>query len=550
MRSIDPAIAPQGNCPARQISIPKGSSGAVFDGWARPADWLALPLLATTDQIFAGLFAVYNTAHNYVTLKCSGAYAVDWGDGSALETVATGTTVTHDVAWANVSDGTITTSGYKQVIITCTPQAGQAFSSIDVTQKPAGTTSGQTSQWLDISVEMNNTGVFAGFYAPTYPNSLLQGFRWYGTNTLTTAANYFYACSALRQSWINADNCQSTAYMYYGCSGATSFPLINTAASLSTAYMYQGCSGATSFPLINTAASVNTTAMYYGCSGATSFPLINTAASVNTTNMYYNCAAATSFPLINTAASVNTTNMYQGCAAALAMPALNLSASIDNTSMHGANTNLYDTDEYGSRFSISYASCKLPKAVLEKVFTNLGSAYPGATRTITVTSNAGNDTVISRSAGTTTGSAVVTQTNTASLATGMLVSGPGISDAVAVTFTDVGDLVNRTAHGLANGKEVSFATIVTTTGIVIYTRYYVVNQSADNFQVSLTLGGSPIELTTDGSGILLYGSFIQSIVPNTSITLDAPASATGTITAVHSILDTSKATLKGWQVSR
>jgi hypothetical protein len=361
----------------------------------------------------------------------------------------------------------------------------------------------------------------------------------------------YNGCSAATSfPLINTAASLTTADMYYRCSAATSFPLINTAASLTTASMYYICSAATSFPLINTAASLTTANMYNGCSAATSFPLINTAASLTTAYMYNGCSAATSFPLINTAASLTTAYMYSGCYAALAMPALNLSASVDNAGMHGSNTNLYDTDEYGSRFSISYASCKLPKAVLEKVFTNLGSAYPGATQTITVTSNAGNDTVISRSAGTTTGSAVVTQTNTASLATGMLVSGPGISDAVAVTFTDAGDLVNRTAHELANGKEVSFATIVTTTGIVIYTRYYVINRSADSFQVSLTLGGSPIELTTGGSGTLLYGSFIQSIVPNTSITLDAPASATGTITAVHSLLDTSKATLKGWSVAR
>jgi hypothetical protein len=593
-------LAPHGNAPARVVKVTPGSSGAVFDGWSRPADWLALPLIVPTDQIFVGLFAVYNTANNWVTLRCSGAYAVDWGDGSAIENVATATTVTHNVAWANVSSGTLTSAGYRQVIITCTPQAGQSFSSIDVMQKPAGTTSGQSSQWLDISVEMNNTGNFIGFYSggSVYPNNLLQGFRCYGTNTISDRTNFHFNNSALKQSWLYTNNAISFASfyqscsgaasfplinttsgtnftgMYNGCSGAASFPLINTAAGTTFTTMYYGCSNAPSFPLINTASGTNFTGMYNGCSGAASFPLINTAAGTIFSGMYQSCSSATSFPLINTASGTNFTGMYNGCtnapsfplintasgtnftsmyascSSATSLPDLNLSPGTDFTSMHLSMGKLASTLEYGARYSISYASCALPKAAIEAMFANLGIAAAGATRTVTVTGNVGNDTVVSRSAGTTTGSATVTQANTASLATGMLVSGTGISDAVAVTFTDGGDLVSRTAHGLANGTEVSFAAIVTTTGVAVYTRYYVVSQATDNFQVSLTLGGSPIALTTDGSGTLLYGSFIQSIVPNTSITLSAPASATGTITAVHSILNTSTATLKGWAVAR
>jgi hypothetical protein len=72
--------------------------------------------------------------------------------------------------------------------------------------------------------------------------------------------------------------------------------------------------------------------------------------------------------------------------------------------------------------------------------------------------------------------------------------------ATANTFTDVGDLVTASAHGLSNGWMVSFATIVTTTGIAISTRYYVVGATTNTFQVAATVGGSALTLTTDGSG--------------------------------------------------
>jgi len=70
----------------------------------------------------------------------------------------------------------------------------------------------------------------------------------------------------------------------------------------------------------------------------------------------------------------------------------------------------------------------------------------------------------------------------------------------AVTFTDTTDLVEATAHGLEDGDQVEFSAINTTTGIVIDTKYYVVNSTANSFQVALTEGGAPIDLIDDGDG--------------------------------------------------
>jgi hypothetical protein len=607
MRSIDPSIAPQGNCPMRVISIPKGSSGAVFDGWERPADWLALPLLATTDQIFVGLFAVYNTANNWVTLKCSGNYSVDWGDGSAIENVNAGVTVTHDVAWANVSSGTLTSLGYKQVIITCTPQNGQTFSSIDITQKPAGTTSGQTSQWLDISVEMNNSGVFLPVSNPTYPCSLLKGFRWLGDNTVTAWSNFLYKCVSLECVKLNTKSATYIYGLYSASDQQSSLKTIfdsgfGNATNLN--YALANCNNLLNVPVFDTSKCTNF-AGFYSCYNSQNntiyYPLLNTSQGAIFNNFYVNNVKGTKFPLLDTGNATDFNNMHYGCSSMLEIPNYNTSKvtnfsgflcnalgnvatlPVFNTSSgvnfsgwmdsyygsqvtvipeydfrNGTNfTNCFNNMTrvvsalcYGARFSISFASMSMAKAAIELIFTNLGIAYPGATRTVTVTGNPGNDTVISRSAGTTAGSSTITQANTASLVAGMLVSGPGISEAVNVTFQETGDMVTKAGHGLANGTVVSFPAITTTTGIAAYTIYYVVNQTTDTFQVSDTVGGSPINLTNDGSGTLLYPAFIQSIVTNTSITLTAPASATATVTAVHSLLDTSKATLKGWSIAR
>lgn len=70
----------------------------------------------------------------------------------------------------------------------------------------------------------------------------------------------------------------------------------------------------------------------------------------------------------------------------------------------------------------------------------------------------------------------------------------------ACTFTDSGDLVTASAHGLSNGFMVSFLTMVTTTGLSLATRYYVISATTNTFQVATTVGGSAVTLTTDGSG--------------------------------------------------
>ena len=72
-----------------------------------------------------------------------------------------------------------------------------------------------------------------------------------------------------------------------------------------------------------------------------------------------------------------------------------------------------------------------------------------------------------------------------------------------VTLTDAGDLVGRTAHGYSNGMRVQFYRIVTTTGLVEAQFYFVINATANDFQVAATEGGAALALTTTGSASLL-----------------------------------------------
>jgi len=83
-----------------------------------------------------------------------------------------------------------------------------------------------------------------------------------------------------------------------------------------------------------------------------------------------------------------------------------------------------------------------------------------------------------------------------------------------VTFTDSTDLVTRNSHGYSNGMTVVFYNIASTTGIVEGQTYFVINATTNTFQVSATVGGSAIALTTDGSATLLpYKQAIVTVTP-------------------------------------
>lgn len=245
----------------------------------------------------------------------------------------------------------------------------------------------------------------------------------------------------------------------------------------------------------------------------------------------------------------NMFNSFGGADQLQKIGEINLAAATSQTNFISSRPNLANILVYGSTLSINVSGSSLSKKNLEIVFKNLGTAnnIPGS-QSVTISSNWGVPTSYSKSVGTTSGNAIITCSDTSNLSAGMLVTGTGISDAVAVTFTDAGDTVNLAGHGLSNGTNISFTSITTTTGISTYTVYYVINAGLNDFQIASTPSGGAIALTNDGSGNMLYPSFISSYNTNANITLTAPASATGTITASFRNLDTSYAIQKGWTV--
>lgn len=76
---------------------------------------------------------------------------------------------------------------------------------------------------------------------------------------------------------------------------------------------------------------------------------------------------------------------------------------------------------------------------------------------------------------------------------------------VAVTGTASSNVINFAAHQLPNGWPVHFTALnpSTGTGLALFTRYYIVNATADTIQLASTVGGAAIDITVNISAATL-----------------------------------------------
>jgi len=89
--------------------------------WTRPTDWLALNAPTNSTEQFTGLLAITNDDSNYVALMVTstGNYTVDWGDGTTT-THASGTNAEKKYEYSAISESTLCSRGYKQVVVKVT----------------------------------------------------------------------------------------------------------------------------------------------------------------------------------------------------------------------------------------------------------------------------------------------------------------------------------------------------------------------------------------------------------------------------------------------
>jgi len=384
--------------------------------WVRPADWPALPAVADTDQVFYGLHAVFDHESNFATIRCTGAFTVDWGDGSSPVNVASNTTAEYNYSYAAAGLGAVTSRGYKTAIVTVAPQAGQTLSAIDLSLKhtQSGLVNGHSSQWLDMRLAMNNVGTVTTYVNANWLHRLLERFEWVGGSSVqTNFQSFLRECSSL-QSLPLFNTAAGTGFLAFlqnctslqqvplfntaagtnfqnflgSCTSLQQVPLFNTAAGTGFQNFLSSCTSLQSVPLFNTAAGTNFLDFLRFCTSLQSVPLFNTAAGTNFQRFLGSCSSLQQVPLFNTAAGTNFLGFLELSASLQSVPALNFAAGTNFSSLLVANPSLSRIQAtFPANQNISLANLSLGPDALNEIYTNLPTA--SGTPTITVTGNWG-----------------------------------------------------------------------------------------------------------------------------------------------------------------
>lgn len=361
---------------ARPSSSILGGRLPVSETWQRPADWLPMPTITPGEQKHCMLFAVWN-GNNYVRLAPTGtAYTVDWGDGNAPENVASGVAVDHNFAWADYSSGTLTSLGYRQAMVTVTPQGAGQFLTFPLTAKhasaasntpiglldwewssptsslpvPDGSSSVQPARYLQHvkAWSASTTGSAANTWRSLPALRSVEGFD---LTTFTSTSLMFSSCSALLVGpALNLTSCTNTASMFDQCSRLVSTPTYDLGSTTTCWGMYANCTALRSVGPMNTGNCVSFNTIFHGCGRLTSIPALDTTKATDMIAAFRGCSSLVTFPTLNTPANLNLAQTFSGCTSMVTAPAMDTSKVTDMSSTFIGCTSLtsvplYDTSK-------------------------------------------------------------------------------------------------------------------------------------------------------------------------------------------------------------
>ena len=379
-----------------EINQGKPNQTAVFPQltsttWVRNSEWIALTAPGSSEQKFVGIFAVYDNNSNYLRVNCAGNYTVDWGDGTSANFTANAN-AEKQYTFSSIDAGTQTTQGYRQVLVTITPQAGQNLTKVDLNLQHTRTNMRGYLRWLDIAVASPNLTNFAIAYSNSsstlervnvvssaitnaggiFRNLFaLQSVTFNTTGTLTSTSEMFRACRQLQVApFFNTGSVTNMSYMFYDCYNLVSVPEYNTGSVTNMFEMFRYCYKLRYLPAFNTSNVTSIESIAYDCYSLVELPTWNLSKVTNANNAFVN-TAITKIPNFNFAALTTATSMFNGCYNLKTLPNMVFPVLTNATNMFANCTNLERVDTL--TFNASGA-------------TNLTSLFDACYRLKTVTS--------------------------------------------------------------------------------------------------------------------------------------------------------------------
>lgn len=344
-----------------KLSRTQGNVSNTATTWVRPNDWLTIPDIPVGTQKMYGLVAISPDNNNYVTLLVSGAFTVDWGDGTAPVNFASGAKAEKNIQWANALAGTLTSEGFRQVLVTVTPQASNTLGSIRFDQLPTGVVGTFISAWREIVIRAPQLG---GLNVST--TSAMNGLRWFtflGGSVLTTLNVAFQGCRWLRgitgTQWTSSVTIFQSSFD--SCNSLESMPLLDT--SLATTFLnaFANCFNLKSIPLFNTSNVAVFQGMFNACYKLASVPLLDTSKATNFNSVFTSCVSLQTVPLFNTSLVTDMFSLFNGCSSLTSVPLFDTSKVTNFSAMFQSCSQLKNVPFFvttaGINFNLMFSGC-------------------------------------------------------------------------------------------------------------------------------------------------------------------------------------------------
>lgn len=346
-----------------RVKSPHTNNDGVY---SRPGDYLTIPSITSSDEKVVSLVFISNDESNFLAFTASGNYTVDWGDGSAIESIGTGQTgiASHAYNYTgyDTSGVTLNSGGYKQALLTITPQSGASLTSLNFQTRYPSYSGGAGNYYSQPIAELyiscpNLTSLTLGTPSPTttifprfisYANlinignlaNLTNAFRgMYSlmrvdvgktSASLTNMTSMFTDCRSLEMvafnNETNTSNVTTTSAMFSDCYHLKNVPLFDTSNVTNMSSMFDGCRSLTNIPFFNTSKVTNMSSMFLTCSSLKEVPLFDTSKVTNMASTFQSCVSLETVPLFDTLSVTTMGNMFNGCTNLTTVPLFNTSS--------------------------------------------------------------------------------------------------------------------------------------------------------------------------------------------------------------------------------
>lgn len=297
------------------IIISGSENNLTPEPYIRPVDWLEIDSLVNVgDQKLVALVAIFEEG-NFIAVSCVGNYTINWGDGQITNHTQS-TVAYHQYDWNYVGfNGTLTSDGYKQAILTITPQVGQNLTTISFNQNhnQAGLTTNAINGLLDVKL----SGSLISTLTFNIKNKILEQVDFVGTNSITNAPTMFGSCFNLRKiKNLYTNNVTNFNGIFSGCYKLEHLPnLITSSGSNFNSMFYQNylLKSIPTTITFNDATTMDNT--FFGCFSIVKFPTINAPVCTVFTNTFRSCYSMLVNPEMITSPTLTKsfTNMFTDC---------------------------------------------------------------------------------------------------------------------------------------------------------------------------------------------------------------------------------------------